>query len=392
MRAAPVCAMGPVDAVMNLTHGATQDGLKKHTQVTISHVNLFLCTIIFITGLTGNGVVIWLTGFRMRRSEFNIWFLNLALSDLSFIIWLPLRMASFYLQHWPFGSFLCKGYYFLSTVNVYTSAFILMVVSIDRCVSVASPVWYRNHRPRKLATQVCAVIWVLTFTISSPLAIFSKLKSREAHKVCEVDVYLSSEGNLSIVGTNQTSAEQQERLRTLGNILGVFMPIFTCGYLIPLTVITSSYSIIIYKLRRMPLSPGFIRPYRVIAAAVLSFFITWMPSRVLGFVQLLAVYSVQHEALYMSRLYLPLASTFGYMNGCINPIIYVLIRKEFRDKLGIFKGSFLRSVITGGVSSNGLESYNRSLPGFIHPFADKSPEDGNETMLGMLGECRKNSD
>uniref|UniRef100_A0A8C4S4U0 G-protein coupled receptors family 1 profile domain-containing protein n=1 Tax=Erpetoichthys calabaricus TaxID=27687 RepID=A0A8C4S4U0_ERPCA len=284
-----------------------------HTQVTISHVNLFLCTIIFITGLTGNGVVIWLTGFRMRRSEFNIWFLNLALSDVSFIIWLPLRMASFYLQHWPFGVFLCKGYYFLSTVNVYTSAFILMVVSIDRCVSVASPVWYRNHRPRKLASQVCAVIWVLTFTISSPIAIFSKLK------------------------------KQQERLRTLGNILGVFMPIFTCGYLIPLTVITSSYSIIIYKLRRMPLSPGFIRPYRVIAAAVLSFFITWMPSRVLGFVQLLAVYSVQHETLHMSQLYLPLASTFGYMNGCINPIIYVLIRKEFRDKLGIFKGSFLRS-------------------------------------------------
>ncbi|XP_066558983.1 transglutaminase 5, like [Amia ocellicauda] len=40
-------------------------------------------------------------------------------------------------------------------MNMYTSGFILMTVSIDRCLGVASPVWYRNNRPTLLARKVC---------------------------------------------------------------------------------------------------------------------------------------------------------------------------------------------------------------------------------------------
>ncbi|XP_054841886.1 proto-oncogene Mas-like [Eublepharis macularius] len=43
-----------------------------------------------------------------------------------------------------------------------TSQLLLTAISIDRCVSILFPIWYRCHRTTHWSTMVCALIWALT--------------------------------------------------------------------------------------------------------------------------------------------------------------------------------------------------------------------------------------
>uniref|UniRef100_A0A8C6WPW5 G-protein coupled receptors family 1 profile domain-containing protein n=1 Tax=Neogobius melanostomus TaxID=47308 RepID=A0A8C6WPW5_9GOBI len=49
-------------------------------------------------------------------------------------------------SHWPFGLLLCKLTYFMFNFNMYSSVFLLVLISVDRFVMVMFPVWSRNHR------------------------------------------------------------------------------------------------------------------------------------------------------------------------------------------------------------------------------------------------------
>ncbi|XP_062835397.1 proto-oncogene Mas-like [Anolis carolinensis] len=48
-----------------------------------------------------------------------------------------------------------------------TSQFLLTIISIDRCVCLFFPLWHRCHRPPRLSTVVCVIIWILSLLISS---------------------------------------------------------------------------------------------------------------------------------------------------------------------------------------------------------------------------------
>uniref|UniRef100_H3A879 G-protein coupled receptors family 1 profile domain-containing protein n=1 Tax=Latimeria chalumnae TaxID=7897 RepID=H3A879_LATCH len=301
--------------------GAVNINMSQHkqnlgSQDTIRYLNFGVCSLIFLFGLVGNGIVIWLTGFKVKRTESTIWFFNLATADFVFLLFLPLRVTTLLLNYWPFGLALCKTYFFMSTVNMYASAFILTAISIDRSISIAKPIWYRTCRPKHLTQKSCCLLWVLSATLSVPLLYYSTVAVKVNIPQCFVDIY-----------GNDGPKPNQERI--LQNGLAVFLPIFLCGFLIPLVTITFSYSIIAFRVKYCHL-PHLSRVYKVIFANVMSFFIAWTPSRVLGMLYLFAVYYFKNELLLFLKLYLPLASTFAYINSCINPILYVFISKKFK--------------------------------------------------------------
>ncbi|XP_052003406.1 chemerin-like receptor 1 isoform X2 [Xyrauchen texanus] len=110
-------------------------------------MSLIVYTLAFVLGVVGNGIVIWVAGFKMKRTVNTVWFLNLAVADFLFTAFLPLSVA--YTAkgfHWPFGQFMCKFNSTLSFLNMFSSVYILVVISVDRCVSVACPIWAQNHR------------------------------------------------------------------------------------------------------------------------------------------------------------------------------------------------------------------------------------------------------
>ncbi|XP_058034498.1 mas-related G-protein coupled receptor member H-like [Ahaetulla prasina] len=127
------------------------------TEMIIFNVTLF--TLCFL-GLLGNGKVIWILGFHMKRNSFSIYVLNLAVADSGVLILKVLvQIFDISKNYFPIY-FLFEGLYFMMHN---ASQLLLISISVDRCVSVLFPIWHQCHRPPKLSLIVCVIAWVLPF-------------------------------------------------------------------------------------------------------------------------------------------------------------------------------------------------------------------------------------
>ncbi|XP_042322007.1 LOW QUALITY PROTEIN: mas-related G-protein coupled receptor member H-like [Sceloporus undulatus] len=117
----------------------------------------------------GNGLVIWLLGFCIKRNPFTTYILNLSIADFGVLTALAVYIISciFYWFYDIDTVFLIVSFeaFFLFTFT--TSQFLLTVISIDRCVCLFFPLWHRCHRPPHLSTTVCVIIWILSFLLSA---------------------------------------------------------------------------------------------------------------------------------------------------------------------------------------------------------------------------------
>ncbi|NXI70102.1 C3AR protein, partial [Anseranas semipalmata] len=132
--------------------------------------SLAIFVLVFIIGIPGNGLVIWVAGLKMKRSVNVVWFLNLAVADFMCCLSLPFFIVHLLLhEHWPYGWFFCKVIPSVIIFTMFASVFLLMAISIDRCLLVMKPVWCQNHRTVKFISLVCSSIWILAFIFCCPV-------------------------------------------------------------------------------------------------------------------------------------------------------------------------------------------------------------------------------
>ncbi|XP_063156062.1 mas-related G-protein coupled receptor member H-like [Candoia aspera] len=127
---------------------------------------ILICLILITccTGFVGNGYVIWLLGFQIKRNAFTTFVLNLAIADFGFLILTALRYinkATDITEDYIFN-FICAFFYQIMYIN---SHFLLTAISIDRCVSVLFPIWHRCSQPKYLSPAVCALLWIFSFLL-----------------------------------------------------------------------------------------------------------------------------------------------------------------------------------------------------------------------------------
>lgn len=98
----------------------------------------------------GNTLVLVLVRAQQwrRRSLLNCFLLNLAATDLQFVLTLPFWAADTVRDFsWPFGGAMCKVVLTLTVLNMYASSFFLSAMSMDRYRTVANAL-----RPRQPGT------------------------------------------------------------------------------------------------------------------------------------------------------------------------------------------------------------------------------------------------
>ncbi|KAI4888739.1 hypothetical protein NFI96_009816 [Prochilodus magdalenae] len=93
-------------------------------------------------------------GFKLKKLVITTWYLSLAVSDFIFCSTLPFYVIHKVTNNWPFGLFMCKFNYFIMWLNMYSSIFLLTIISVDRCVVVMFPVWAQNQRTHSLKSTV----------------------------------------------------------------------------------------------------------------------------------------------------------------------------------------------------------------------------------------------
>ncbi|KAG7318553.1 hypothetical protein KOW79_018308 [Hemibagrus wyckioides] len=67
---------------------------------------LVVNVIIILLGIVGNGVVIWIAGFKMKKTVNTTWYLSLAISDFIFCATLPFNTFYIVTSDWTFGLFM----------------------------------------------------------------------------------------------------------------------------------------------------------------------------------------------------------------------------------------------------------------------------------------------
>ncbi|XP_070805768.1 chemerin-like receptor 1 isoform X1 [Pituophis catenifer annectens] len=284
-------------------------------------ISMVIYSLAFVLGVLGNGLVIFITGFRMKKTVNTVWFLNLAIADFAFTFFLPLSIAYLALRfHWPFGGFLCKLNSTVAFLNLYASVYLLMVISIDRFFSVWYPVWAQNHRTPRLASFVALGVWILALVLCSPVMYFRQtapLEGSEDHINCY---------------TNYGNPEMR-KIRHHATIISRFV----FAFVIPFTVILVCYGAIVLKLRRNQLSQSN-KPFQVITAVIVAFFVCWLPYHIFSFLELKGHFEVV-------RIGVPLVTSLAFVNSCLNPILYVFMGQDFKKRLrqslfSVFENAF----------------------------------------------------
>ncbi|XP_037641736.1 chemokine-like receptor 1 [Sebastes umbrosus] len=293
--------------------------LKKSLKI----MSLVVYCLAFVLGVLGNGVVIWVTGFKMKKTVHTVWFLNLAVADFLFTAFLPLRVTYTALNsHWPFGKFMCKLHYVIIFLNMFASVYILMVISVDRCVSVVWPVWSNNHRSVRKASFVSLGVWVLALILSTPYFIF-----RDTGLSSNNDKIIDCLNNFAL-SDNETSSVIQLRDEA------ITITLFLLGFVVPYTVIVSCYAVIIHRIRRnRTLASQSSRPFKIIAAVITTFFLCWAPFHIMNLIgtgDFRPIYDSKTSH-HVTTIGYPIAKSLAYLNSGLNPLLYVFMGQDFKD-------------------------------------------------------------
>ncbi|XP_063800059.1 chemerin-like receptor 1 [Pseudophryne corroboree] len=308
----------PVDVTDNFTDDSYQYAETDNTEEFSNFEKLKIFTIIFysvifILGSIGNGLVIWIAGFKVKKTVTLVWFLNLAVADFAFDILFPLQITEWIMDgHWPFGRIMCKTIFTVLFLNMSVSTSFLMVISIDRCTSVMCPVWSKNHKTLKLATTVSVVIWSSCFILSSPYLAFFEV----AH---------DTDSNISYCLPIYGEDDHTESMRNNAMIISRFVFMF----LIPFSMIIVCYSLITFRLRRNRSLSGSGRPFKVIITIVLCFFCFWFPFHVWPLFDYINIDIDADIDIAVSHI----VYSLGFFNSCVNPIVYAFIGRDFKKSL-----------------------------------------------------------
>ncbi|KAG8553128.1 hypothetical protein GDO81_003289, partial [Engystomops pustulosus] len=211
----------------NVTLNSTSFPKNENDQLSASDwVGIFLYTLVFLLGVPGNGLVVWITAFDINRSVNTIWFLNLAVADLLCCLSVPINIMTITLRYWPLGPFFCKVIPSIVSITMYTSILLLSMISIDRCVLVIKPVWCQNKRTLGKAYVACAVIWILAIVFNGPSFIFWGIRKSEGKEECKYDYeIIRGEGK-----------QRTENSITISRLL--------IGFILPFLVIVTCYTIL----------------------------------------------------------------------------------------------------------------------------------------------------
>ncbi|XP_012715346.1 relaxin-3 receptor 1 [Fundulus heteroclitus] len=309
-------------------------------RILISTVYSAVCA----AGLLGNLLVFFLMKANRGRREcssINLFILNLAVTDFQFVLTLPFWAVDMALDFsWPFGNTMCKIILTVTVMNMYASVFFLTAMSVTRYWSVASALKDSTRQRVWPVRWVITALWLCAVTASLPTAVFSTVRRVAGDRLCLMGF---PDGKPWLL------------FHHLQKVL--------VGFVFPMLIVTVCYLMLLRFLRLRSMNNNHVkrssRVTRSVTIVVLSFFICWMPNHAITFWGVLVKLNVVNWdiAYYTAHTYLhPVTVCLAHTNSCLNPVLYCLMRREFRKKI---KDLFWRISSPSGRNTCHLRPFTR---------------------------------
>ncbi|XP_077446661.1 relaxin-3 receptor 1-like [Stigmatopora argus] len=275
-------------------------------------------------GVVGNLLVLFLlySTRTIVTGTINFFVFNLALAHLLFSLALPFWAMDMALDYsWPFGVTACKAVSLLTGLNVFASCFFLTAMSLTRYCFVAAALKPKESpcgRPCA-SPAVTALIWAAALVAAAPRAVFADI--RHVGSGNDTACLLRFPDGTAWLGINQ--------------LLRVVL-----GFLLPYAIIILSYLLLLRFLCRHKLKGGNSRRKadvsKSVAVVVLSFCACWFPYNILTLWSVmihLDIVDISPSFYGAQTYFFPLANCLAFTSSCFNPVIYCLVRKEYRAAL-----------------------------------------------------------
>jgi len=276
-------------------------------------VGFYIAT--FVIGLVGNLLVlIVITAKRAKKTVNDLFIMNLAVSDLTLIFFLPLHIYGMF-HTIPVNAFFCHFIRPLMTVSFFVSVYTLTSMAIHRCHVILHP--FKQEIRQKWAVLWITLLWILSFTNVLPLM---------------------------IVTIPETPTECFENWPSLAHRRAYTIALFILEYVLPLVIIAIAYVKIGLDLNRS-WSRRSVRNDRVahslesqarrrenfkvtktLAIIVLIFAVCMLPSQVAWILLDFGNEKQRHMAMVIFKFSLVLT----VFHSCLNPLVYGSITKQFR--------------------------------------------------------------
>ncbi|AAR07369.1 7L [Yaba monkey tumor virus] len=293
-------------------------------------ISVIYC-LLFILGLSGNMLVIYvLTSCRKLKTVTDIFLINLAISDLLFVMSFPFQIH-YQLDQWIFGNFTCKivsGFYY---VGFYSGMFFVTVMSVHRYISIVHVAYSLKIKNIKTGYVVSLSVWILAIILTTPLIVVYQVEKHHDTLICYA-LY----DNKAFVWK-----------------LFINFEINVIGMLIPLVILLYCYIKILIRLKKYN-NKSKLRAIKLVLIIVLLNILFWIPFNVvlfltsmqsLGFLNGCEIFKKITYALYVTGI-------ISSSHCCINPIIYSLAGEKFNCHLYNMIVRFKRASLRSSTSSS----------------------------------------
>ncbi|XP_063817147.1 urotensin-2 receptor-like [Pseudophryne corroboree] len=272
-----------------------------------------ILSLMCVIGVAGNvyTLVVMCQSMRSAASMY-IYIINLALADLLYLLTIPFIVGTYFIQEWYFGDIGCRILFSLDFLTMHASIFTLTIMSTERYFAVLKPL-DTVKRSKSYRKCIAIIVWLVSLLITLPMLIMIKLVHKDNKSIClpmwsrmSYKIYLTVLFCTSIVGP--------------GLIIGYLYIRLARTYWVSQTATFK-------QTKRLPNQ----KVLYLIFTIVLVFWACFLPFWIW---QLLVQY---YESMPVSpkanRNINYLTTCLTYSNSCINPFLYTLLTKNYKEYL-----------------------------------------------------------
>ncbi|XP_050794021.1 C-C chemokine receptor type 8-like [Gopherus flavomarginatus] len=300
--------------------------------------------LVFVFCLVGNALLICVLLTRKKVTTMtDVCLLNLAISDLLFVVPLPFQ-AHYASEEWIFGNAVCKMMAGIYYIGFYSSIFFITLMSIDRYIAIVHAVYGMRVRTATCGIIISLLLWMTAGLAALPNIVFNQEERIEQSLEC-VPRYLPGQETWRFFTQFEV------------NILGL---------LIPLSILIYCYSHILKNLQSCK-NRNKIKAIKLIFIIVVIFFLFWAPFNIVLFLDSLQNLHIINDCETSQRLVLALQLTesISFIHCCLNPVIYAFAGEMFKAHLKkIFQNCIRR------ISSSNSANNSHSFPTQVLGYAD----------------------
>ncbi|CAN9508945.1 unnamed protein product [Ophioblennius macclurei] len=312
-------SMEPVGVLVDRGANATDPPLSSAEDTAATFTIGTILSIMCLVGVLGNIYTLVVMCHSMRTAaSMYIYIINLALADLLYLLTIPFVVCTHFLKGWYFGDAGCRILISMDFLTMHASIFTLTIMSTERYFAVLKPL-DTVKRSKSYRKAIALLVWAASLILTLPMIVRIQLKTTGTKAMCQptlspssYKVYISFLFCTSIVAP--------------GLIIGYLYIQLARTYWISQTETFK-------QTKKLPNQ----KVLYLIFTIVLLFWACFLPFWVWQLCQFHPLLSLSSK---VKRNINYLTTCLTYSNSCINPFLYTLLTKNYKEYLRKHKRSW----------------------------------------------------